>query len=238
MSVRAFVAGATGYVGRELVRELRAKGAEVHAHVRPDSTSLERYRREFEGVGAICDTTEWVDDAMRAAFKDIQPTHVFALLGTTRARMSRAKKEGRDPALDSYERVDYGLTAMLFRSANSCESKPKFIYLSSAGVSDASTNPYLEVRARFERELKAGVLPYVIAHPSFITGPDREETRTTERVSAAAADAVLNLIGVFGGKSFRDRYASMNAATLARGLARAALDERVVNTTLDAEALR
>lgn len=238
MTMRAFVVGATGYVGRELVRKLRAKGATVHAHVRPDSPTLERYRKEFEGVGATCDTTEWRDDAMKETLRRVQPSHVFALLGTTRARMTRAKKEGRDPALDSYERVDYGLTAMTFRAASACESRPKFIYLSSAGVSDSSTSAYLEVRARFERELKAGVLPYVIARPSFITGPDREEQRTTERAGAAAADAVLAVIGAFGGKSLRDRYASMNAATLADGLVRAALDDRVVNATLEADALR
>jgi len=88
----AFVAGATGYTGREVVRELRARGIETIAHVRPDSLALTRWRGEFEALGARVDTTPWDEAAMRATFDAFRPTLVFALIGTTRARAARAAK--------------------------------------------------------------------------------------------------------------------------------------------------
>src|SRR5262245_55763625 len=48
----AFVAGATGYTGNEVVSALRGRGIRTIAHVRPDSSSLERWRKSFEDIGA------------------------------------------------------------------------------------------------------------------------------------------------------------------------------------------
>src|SRR5690606_27996331 len=106
----AFVAGATGYTGQALVRELRARGIHTVAHVRPDSTALPQWRGEFEPLGAVVDTTAWTAPAMTAALRRHQPQAVFALLGTTRARMR--KSDGAD----SYETVDYGLTSLLLHA--------------------------------------------------------------------------------------------------------------------------
>ncbi|MBK8173319.1 MAG: NAD(P)H-binding protein [Sandaracinaceae bacterium] len=238
MSEIAFVGGATGYTGREVVRALRARGIDTHAHVRPDSSALARYRSEFQGFGAHVDTTPWEEAAMIATMKRIKPTLVFALLGTTRARAKRATKEGRDAAKESYEAVDYGLTAMMLRACLAAELHPRFLYVSSLGVSEGSANPYLEVRARFERELKASGVPYTIARPSFITGPDREESRPAERYGAALADGLLSVIGVLGGHTLKARYASNDAATLAHSLVAHALRPESVNAELEGEALR
>ena len=58
----AFVAGATGYTGREVVRLLSGRGVRTVAHVRPDSPRVEEWRRRFETEGAAVDVTPW-DDA-------------------------------------------------------------------------------------------------------------------------------------------------------------------------------
>jgi hypothetical protein len=66
-------------------------------------------------------------------------------------------------------------------------------------------------------------LPFVIAQPSFIIG-ERDQKRTGEAIGVVFTDAAASVIGAFGAKKTRDRYASIRGEELARGLVRAALD--------------
>jgi uncharacterized protein YbjT (DUF2867 family) len=208
----AFVAGATGYTGRAVVAELRRRGIATVAHVRPDSSSLGRWRAQFEAAGAVVDTTPWDENALADTLARVAPQTVFALLGTTRARGRQSG--GRD----TYETVDYGLSAMLLRAVQRSVPRARFIYLSSAGVGPSARGEYLRVRWRVEQELRASGIPWTIARPAFITGPDREDSRPLERVAGSAIDAALRLAGTFGARGLRDRYSSLTAAELARGL--------------------
>lgn len=108
MSQIAWVAGATGYTGRALVAALRAQGVTTHAHVRPDSPALERWRTQFTALGAVVETTPWELAPLTAALRGCAATQVYGLLGTTRARARAAERSGAAPA--DYERVDVGLT--------------------------------------------------------------------------------------------------------------------------------
>jgi uncharacterized protein YbjT (DUF2867 family) len=232
--MRPFIAGATGYTGREVVREFHARGITAVAHVRPDSRQRDEWRRRFSGMAEV-DTTPWELHAMRDTFMRIQPTHIFALLGTTRRRARAAQKEG---ANDSYQTVDYGLSALLLQALQLTGRNAKFIYLSSMGVSANSKNPYIAVRWRMENELRASGVPFVIARPALITGADREEFRVTERALGIVTDGLLDLAGLVGMGSVRDKFHSLTGQQLARGLIAAALDPRQTNVSLDAGALR
>lgn len=234
----AFVAGATGYTGREVVRALRARGVETHAHVRPGSSALARVEPLFRELGAQLDTTPWDEAALTATLERVRPDIVFALLGTTKARMRDARTHGDDPSKLGYEAVDYGLTALLLRAVRASGLRPRFVYLSSAGVKEGTSNAYLAVRARFERELRESGVPYTIARPSFITGPDREEDRPLERIGSALSDASLGVLGALGAKKLRDRYRSNTAATLGASLVRHALEAASENALLESESLR
>ena len=235
----AFVAGATGYTGREVVRALRARDLRVIAHVRPDSSSLSEWRSRFAALGAEIDTTAWNEDAMTATLARAQPGVVLALLGTTRARAKEAEKRHEDAARESYEAIDYGLSALLLRASVKAGSRPRFVYLSSMGVTDSAPGAYLKVRARLERELRQSGLPFVIARPSFITGEsERDQPRAMERLGASVADALLGAAALVGAKSLRDKYASIDPRELAEGLVRAALDPAVVDEVLETDALR
>ena len=66
----AFVAGATGFTGREVVRVLLDRGVPTVAHIRPDSSRLDEWRERFEGLGARTDTTAWEKEPMSATLKD------------------------------------------------------------------------------------------------------------------------------------------------------------------------
>jgi nucleoside-diphosphate-sugar epimerase len=106
----AFVAGATGYVGREVVRVARERDLATVAHVRPDSPRLATWRERFERLGVQVDSTPWDDSAFVATMTRLRPSIIFALLGTTK------KRAQTDPQA-TYERVDYGMTATLLRAA-------------------------------------------------------------------------------------------------------------------------
>lgn len=232
---RAFVAGATGYVGREVVAALRAAGVETWAHVRPDSSRLAEWRERFGALGAAVDTTPWAAEAMSAQMAALCPTHVFALLGTTQARARAAAARGERA---DYEAVDYGLTMTLLRAARAVAPSPTFVYLSSAGVREGTRNPYLAVRARVQRELVASGMHYVVAQPAFITGDDREEDRPAERWGARLGDAVLAVVARLGAPSLAARWGSITGGSLARGLVRVALDPSVRDVVLTTDSLR
>jgi nucleoside-diphosphate-sugar epimerase len=233
---RAFVAGATGHTGREVVRILCERAVPTIAHVRPDSPRRAEWRERFEALGAEVDATPWDEHALAATLAGHAPTVVFALLGTTRHRGRQAAREGKAP--ETYETVDYGLTAMLLAAVRTLATPPRFVYLSSMGVSPRSRNPYMKVRHRMEQELRDGGVPFTIARPSFITGAPRDEGRPLERVGAATSDAALGLLGVLGGRGVRDRYASMANTDLARALVAAALDPAHQGALLEADDLR
>ena len=231
----AFVAGATGYTGREVVRILLERGVRTVAHVRPDSPRVEEWRTRFESQGAAVDSTAWDDAAMTRTLSALQPTHVFSLLGTTRARRRASAASGRS---ESYESIDYELTATLIRASLASGSKPRFVYLSSLGVREDTSNPYLVARWRAESVLRASGLPFTIARPSFITGPDRDESRPAERVSAVVANVVASVARVLGARRLAGSMTSMTGAELASGLVRHAFDGASEGATLSSEELR
>ena len=231
----AFVAGATGYTGREVVRILVARGVRTVAHVRPDSARVNEWRKRFEEVGAAVDATPWNDGEMTRTILALQPTHVFSLLGTTRARRRESAPQG---AVESYESIDYGLTAMLIRAAVASGSRPRFVYLSALGVREHATSPYLVARWRAESALRESGLPYTIARPSFITGPDRDESRPLERVGAAVADAAAGVARLIGAHRLAGSVRSMTGPDLAAGLVRHAFDAAAEDATVGTEELR
>lgn len=233
----AWVAGATGYTGRAVVAALRAEVAmETWAHVRPDSPHLARWQERFAALGAHVDATPWDLDALAGRLAEVRPTLVFSLLGTTRRRIAAARRGGRPE--ESYETVDYGLTALLLQALRRAGLAPRFVYLSSLGVGAGVRNAYLQARWRFEEELRAGGLPFVIARPSFISGPDREERRTVERWAVRAGDAVFGLLARLGARGSADRYRSMTGEQLARALVSLALSPDAAGRIFDAAGLR
>ena len=234
----AFVAGATGYTGGWVVKTLRELGVRTIAHIRPDSGKRDQYEKQFSTLGAETDSSAWTQEQMTRTLAELKPTLLFALLGTTQRRVKSAARSGDDPAAAGYQAVDYGLTSILIQAAARLENKPRLIYLSAVGVSEKSRTPYYRARARVQRELKESGLPYIIAQPSFITGPDRPEKRTGERFGAFALDASLSVIRLLGVKNIAERYRSINGQQLGQALTMLALDAKFVNRTFGTEELR
>lgn len=231
--MKAFVAGATGYTGQEVVKALIAAGQEVVAHVRSDSTKLAEWTETFRSWGAEADSTPWVEAEIRKAISIHKPDLVFGLLGTTRAR----KKTSNDPENETYMSVDYGLTAMLLRAAEAQNPAPGFVYLSSYGVGPSSPSAYIQARHKLEEELRASTLDFLIIRPAVITG-DRDESRLGEEIAGVVGDVMLKGLKAVGARKIHDKYASLDAQTLARGMVACALESELGRRDVDAAEIR
>ena len=164
---------------------------------------------------------------LAAALAAFRPTHVFALLGTTRARAAAAARESAAPA--DYEAVDHGLSALLLRAAAAARAAgapARFVYLSSLGATATGGNAYLRARGRVEALMRESGLPYLIVRPAFISGPDREERRRLERLLARTTDWGTALLAAFGATRLRARLRPHTAAELAESMVRLALSGR------------
>lgn len=210
----AFVLGATGFVGREVVRQLIVRGARTIAHVRPDSRSLAEWKTKLGELGAELDTTAWDAAAMAARFRELRPAQIYICIGTTRAKAKADAVQG-----NIYEAVDLGLTRIAVEAARASEVSPRIVYLSSIGADPKARSTYLRVRGQTEDVVKTSGLPWVIARPSFIVG-SRDDGRPGERAAAVVSDGVLAVARVFGGKGLRDRYRSTAPDVLASALIR------------------
>jgi uncharacterized protein YbjT (DUF2867 family) len=211
--VTAFVLGATGFVGREVVRQLCVRGGKPYAHVRPDSSKLADWRTTFTELGAELDVTPWDVAAMAARWRELAPAQIYILIGTTRGK---AKSDG--VAGDIYETVDYGLTKIAVDAARASEVKPRLVYLSGIGADANARGAYMKARGKAEDAVRGSGLPWVIARPAIITG-DRDESRIGERSAAIIGDGLLAVAGVFS-RQLRAKYKSTTPDVLGSALIR------------------
>jgi nucleoside-diphosphate-sugar epimerase len=210
---KALVMGATGYVGRQVVRRLCEKGIATLAHVRPGSTQIDAWHERFSEQGAVVLSTAWNAQAIESALAKHAPTHVFALIGTTKARAKSDQIAG-----DIYQAIDYGLTKMLLDGCVAVAPNPRFIYLSSVGASASSRSAYLRARGQLEDDLAASGLSWLSARPAAITGHDRDVDRPAERWGAAIGDTVLSIASLLGAKKLKEQYESTSSTRLAEAL--------------------
>lgn len=219
MSAVAWVAGATGFVGRALVPALVARGVRTLAHVRPDSSALASWQARFGAVGAEVNAAPWSHEALRDALAAAAVTHLFCVIGTTKTR-ARAERVDGDP----YQAIDFGLTARLVDAAVA-STRPRFIYLSSLGADAHARSAYLRARGQAEEAVRASGLSYRIARPAIITGAARDDARPAERAAAVVGDAALAVASWFGARTLRARYRSVDGSTLAGALAQLGFDD-------------
>lgn len=231
--VKAFVAGATGYVGANVVKELRKAGVQTVAHIRPGSSQLEAASGKFAAMGAVVDSTPFELEAMTATLATLAPDLVFILIGTTKKRM----KQAADAREADYEAVDYGLTKLIAGAAAKTGIKTKIVYLSSVGTSANAAGAYLKARYKAEQAVINSGLPYIIARPSIISGT-REENRPAEKAAAGVIDGALKVAAALGARKTADRWSSITGEALAFALVKTELDDEFANKIIESEKLK
>jgi uncharacterized protein YbjT (DUF2867 family) len=163
------IAGATGLVGRELVRQLEER-RDV------DFTALVRRTGTFRAVsGRVKEVVfDYRDPADLERLGGAIPCDLmFCALGTT------LKRAGSPEA---FREVDLDYPAALIQRLASLDPRPAFALVSSLGA-DKPRGLYLGTKAEVEQVLVQSGLPYLILRPSLLLG-QREEVRLGERLAA------------------------------------------------------
>lgn len=170
--MRAFVTGATGFLGGALARALAAEGAEVHA-----------LRRSTSDLGALRDVAVTWHEA------DVTvPASLDGLFSGADWVIHAAGRLGQAGVPEAaYRRINVEGTRNVMQAALASASRPRVLQLSSTGVLGptgpepaseeaplAPTNPYERSKAEGEgvaMDFAARGLPVVVARPGFVYGP-------------------------------------------------------------------
>jgi len=206
------IAGATGLIGCELVRQL---------HERPEVSFAALVRKEGP-LRNLSDRVQEIpfdfeDPASYARIGTEIPCDILlCAIGTT------MKKAGTK---DAFRRVDYGIPKALIQRAAELDPKPVFGLVSSAGAGHPK-GFYLQVKAEVERVLLDSGLPYAIVRPSLLMG-ERAEFRLGEKLALMfLAKPFLGLARTFAPHSkLVWKYAPIEAAKVAEALLRVCVDE-------------
>ena len=158
--MNAFVTGATGFVGREVVKALRARGMEVRCllHAPGRDRVLEGQQVDVH-YGSVQDP-----ETLKAAFYNVDvAVHLVAII--------------RESHNATFEGVIRQGTENLVAMARS-EGVKQFIYVSAIGTIDDPDYPYLYNKWRAEQALIGSGLPYTILRPSILFGEGDEFINT------------------------------------------------------------
>jgi uncharacterized protein YbjT (DUF2867 family) len=147
-----FVAGASGAVGRNVVKQGTARGVSLRAH----------YRKPPEGgapegavIGSLADQ-DWLVAQMKGV------TTVVQLIGTVRKRFAKG---------DTYETSDVGTTVSLVEAARRASSVDHLVLLSSVGAG-RPIGAYLRAKARAEALVMGSAIPWTVLRPSAFDGEE------------------------------------------------------------------
>jgi uncharacterized protein YbjT (DUF2867 family) len=159
------VTGATGFIGRALVRHLFDSGQELRVLIRPSRRSPRLPKGLSVDVAVVSLTDE---RAIRAALKDVDV--IFHLAG--------AESHGRDANLVA---VDMRGTENLVRVAADAGVK-RIVYLSHIGANRSSAYPVFKAKGIAEEHIRRSGVPYTIFQSSLIFGPEDHFTTSLARL--------------------------------------------------------
>ena len=172
----AVVAGATGLVGRELVRQLCAN---------PAYKSVIALTRKQDETHTAVSNGKLTMNPLPKGQEMLSCDEVYCALGTT---INTAGSR------EAFRAVDHDLVVDLATRARN--GGVKRVAVVSAIGSDANSKIfYSRVKGEMERDLKALGIPRLdIYHPSFLMG-DRTENRPGERIGIVIAKVIAPLLG-------------------------------------------
>ena len=157
--MKVFVTGATGFVGRYVVKELLSKGYEVHAGVRNLSKLYSLFGEKVRGYEVNFENK----DSLKKVLNEVKPDFVIHLIGI----LYENKKKG-----ETFVKVHYLFTRNLVEVSKDSGVK-KFLFMSALGTHDEAPSMYHQTKRWAEKELIASGLNYTIFRPSLILGPEQ-----------------------------------------------------------------
>ncbi len=147
------VTGASGFVGRNLLRVMRERGIPVRAVVH--SSQGETWARSLGIEGVQADVRDEV--SLERAFQGCSVVvHLVAII--------------RERGPHTFEAINHLGTQAVVSAAHRCGVR-KLIHLSALGASPVTPSRYLASKWRGEEAVRRGAVPYTIFRPSLIFGP-------------------------------------------------------------------
>lgn len=149
--MRVFVTGATGFVGKEVVRHLRNSGHDVIALCRnPDDLEVDGVQKVR---GDILQHQQW-EPQLREAQACVH------CIGILRAFPSRGI---------TFEALHYQATLNLVKACGKVGVQ-RFIHISANGVEKNPTTEYMRSKAKAEQAVRSSSLHWTILRPSVVYG--------------------------------------------------------------------
>ena len=159
------ITGATGFIGRALVRHLFESGRETRVLIRPSRRSP-RLPKSVPVEVAVVSLSD--ERAVRAALKDVDV--IIHLAG--------AESHGRNADLQT---VDMQGTENLARVAADAGVK-RFLYVSHIGASRSSGFPVFKAKGIAEEHIRRSGVPHTIFRTSVVYGPEDHFTTNLARL--------------------------------------------------------
>ncbi len=159
------VTGGTGFIGRNLVRELVSLGLPVRTLLKPSSKSPNLPKGIPVDV-TVCSLND--ERGLMAALKDVD--FIFHFAGTERLA-TRADLSS----------VDINGTRTLVKAAQQ-SSIQRFFYLSHLGADQNSAYPVLKAKALAEKAIVNSQIPYTIFRSAHVYGPGDQFVTSLARI--------------------------------------------------------
>ncbi len=155
------IAGATGFVGRHIIRALTDASHHVRALIRD----------EAKARAVLPDS-----DRITLVSGDLTDRDALGKLVSGADAVVNAVGIIREAGDQTFRKIHTLGTSRLVEAAES-EGSPRYVQISALGVDEESNIPYRASKFEAERAIIASALPWTILRPSLIHGPDGEFIR-------------------------------------------------------------
>ncbi len=163
------ITGATGFIGRALVRQLSAIGSPMRALIRPSKQTP----RLPKGLSVEVAVVSLADvRGLRAALSDVDVVFHFA----------SAENQG---ARGNLLTTDIQGTQNLVEAASDA-GVDRIVYLSHLGAASSSAYPAFKAKGMAEEYIRKGKTPYTIFRSSLVYGPEDHFTNDLARLIRSA----------------------------------------------------
>ncbi len=163
------ITGATGFIGRTLIRHLSDIGVPLRALIRPSP----RTPRLPKGVSIEVAVVSLADvRGLRAALRDVDTIFHLASAETagSRGNLLTADIQGTENLVEAA--TDAGVS--------------RIVYLSHIGAARASGYPAFKAKGIAEEHIRHGKVPYTILRTSLVYGPEDHFTNNLARLLRAS----------------------------------------------------
>jgi uncharacterized protein YbjT (DUF2867 family) len=196
--MRVFLTGATGFVGRHMLRRLLDEGHAVRALVRDPARAADLAQRGVDLVSGDVVEGAGLDQGLPGCDAVI---HLVGII----------VEKGRN----TFERVHHLGTRNVVEAAKRAGIR-RLVHMSALGVRADGVAAYQTTKWRGEEEVRKSGIPYCILRPSLIFGPG--DGFVTQMIEAMRAAPVLRPVPGSGSPKFRPIFIDDLTACFARAL--------------------